>query len=520
MKKKIVGILVCMLVIATALPAVGIMNKNKQYNIEPLIPPSVEWNLTYDRGEFDEIRYIQQTPEGGYIGCGLTEESNNYYIMLVKLDSDGDEEWHVVNYDLNGTYIDPYAMDVIAFHILVATDGGFLISGNSVISDEVQGETVWTTAGFLWKTNATGATQWIQHYYSVEELYVEFIYESLEIPGGFVVTGSRIYFDLTGSVTEINGFLLKTDIVGTLEWSVDYDTGGDDHFSTLCSTKDDGYLLTGFTDSSSVKNGALWMVKTNGTGAEQWEKIFDGPGFEYYYGKGCFQTSDDGYIMCGNTGSYGNGMVDVWVIKTDSSGNEEWNRTYGYTHYDYTWAMTNTSDGDYVIAICKDYQYAGGTRDDIWIVEFNENGDTEWSYLIEETGKQIPSGIKQTDDKGFIISGRTNEYGVSSSDGIVLKISPFPHLDIKIKGGIGVRITITNNGLGDAIGVPYEITVTGGFLGTINKTKNGTIDILAGESKTVSTGLFFGIGHIKITVKVAWKEMSEEGTHFIILSIV
>ena len=506
MRRKIMGICVCMLVLATALPAAGTLNKNIEKEIEPLLPPSVGWNLTYNRGEFDSIRDIQQTkPDGGYICCGLTEESNNFYILLLKLYANGTEEWHVVNYALNGTYVTSTEMDAIAFHVIQTIDGGFLVTGVSVISIEIQGETIWGGMGFLWKTTATGVTEWIEHYYSIEELAVDYIYYSLEIIGGYISTGQRIYFDMTGQVIGFDGFLMETDTNGNIIWIKTFDEGGNEHLSTLCCTNDGGYLLTGFRESSSIHNGALWIVKTNSTGDKDWEKTFDGPGFEYYYGKGCFQTSDNGYIICGNSGSYGAGSVDVWVIKTDSSGKEVWNKTYGYTHNDYTWCMSNTSNGDYVIVICKDYGYNPGTMDNIWIVEFNENGETECSYLIEETGVQIPTCIKQTDDSGFIISGRTEEYGISTSDGMVLKITPFPYLDIEVKGGLGIKATITNTGLGDAIGVPYEFTVKGGALGLINQTINGTIDILMGNQKSFS-GYFFRFGAITISVKIGFKE--------------
>jgi hypothetical protein len=328
---------------------------------------------------------------------------------------------------------------------------------------------------------------------------------------------------MTGQVIDFNGFLMKTDTDGNLVWQQFYAADGNEHLSSLCSTNDEGYLLTGWRESNSIHNGALWMVKTNGTGTKQWEQTFDGTGFEYSYGKGCFQTSDGGYIMCGNTDSYGAGLVDAWVIKTDASGNEVWNRTYGYTRNDYTWCMSTTSDGDYVLAICKDYMYNSGTKDDIWIVKINETGGTEWSYLIEEAGVQIPTCIQQTDDSGFIVSGRTEEYGVTTSDGIVIKIesiAPPPQLNLEVTGGLGVTVTITNSGLGDAIGVPWEITVKGGILGRIDKTVNGTIDIPVGGSKTVETGMLFGLGPITITAKVADVEQTATGKQFIIFSLV
>lgn len=506
MKRKLVGICVCMLVIATAVPAVGTLKTIHENNLQPQ-RRGVEWNLTYDRGEFDEFRHVTQTmPDKGYICCGLTEETNNYYVLLVKLDTDGNEEWHVVNYDLNGTVVNQFNMELRAFQILQTKDGGFLIIGSSVISVEVQGENYWIQTGYLWKINATGTTEWLHRYYNIEEQAVDVPYYCVETSDGYVVTGFRAYYELTGVIIDITGYLMKTDITGNPEWEKTYDAGGEDYLTSVCSTSDGGYLATGWVDTPTFQNGALWMVKTTSTGIKEWERFFDGPAMEYTYGKGCFQTSDGGYILAGNTASYGAGLVDVWVIKTNSSGNEIWNKTYGYNRNDYTWSMAQTSDGDYVLGICKDIYYTGGNRSDIWIVQITKDGNTEWSYLIKEAGNQIITCIEQTDDGGFVVSGRTDEYGTPTADGLVVKVGPFPHLDLEITGGLGVKASTTNSGLGDAVAVPWEITVTGGIFGLINVTKNGTIDILATETQTVTTGLFLGLGPISITATVAIKE--------------
>jgi hypothetical protein len=62
--------------------------------------------------------------------------------------------------------------------------------------------------------------------------------------------------------------------------------------------------------------------------------------------------------------------------------------------------------------------------------------------------------------------------------------------------------------------------VEGGMLGMINKTVNGTIDIPAGESVTVKTGMLLGFGAISITAKVADEEKTATGTQLIIISMV
>jgi subtilisin family serine protease len=96
----------------------------------------------------------------------------------------------------------------------------------------------------------------------------------------------------------------------------------------------------------------------------------------------------------------------------------------------------------------------------------------------------------------------------------------YNQLDIEITGGLDVGATITYNGLGDVIGEPYEMTVTGGILGLINKTINGTIDIESGATQSISSGLLFGLGGIDISVRVGVKEEIAEGMQLFIFTIV
>jgi C1A family cysteine protease len=99
-------------------------------------------------------------------------------------------------------------------------------------------------------------------------------------------------------------------------------------------------------------------------------------------------------------------------------------------------------------------------------------------------------------------------------------VSPKLYITIKLGLGLGINVIYDNNGLGDAIGVPWEITVKGGILGLINETVNGTIDIPVGGTETVGTGMFFGFGPITITANIADEEKTATGTQFIIFSMV
>jgi hypothetical protein len=273
-------------------------------------------------------------------------------------------------------------------------------------------------------------------------------------------------------------------------------------------------------DAPFSNNGGFIMIKTDSDGVIENQKMFDTPGFDYGSAKGCHQTADGGFIIAGTTDFYGVGGTDLWIIKTDEDFNETWNKTYGGPNNERCYGMDVSDEEGFVFVVIKNASSAGGTKDDTWILNTDNLGNLEWELLIEETGTQWSQSIVQTDDSGFIIAGRTGSVASPLSDGLILKIGPFPHLDIAITGGIGVTATITNNGFGDAIDVPYEIVITGGFLGMINKTISDTIDVASGGTATVKSGLFFGFGPIHITTTIGPKETTKEGSQLLFFTFI
>ena len=432
MKKKIVGILVTTLLIATAvLPVVGTMNENMDITTSNIQQPTVEWEKTYGGDGFDHFHTARQTDDGGYIACGLTEETDEYFAWLLKLDSNGDEEWSVVNYDLNGTLLTNYEFFIMAFDVIQTPDGGYLTSGVSMIQLEYEGEEYWAPTGFFWKTADNGNTEWIKHYYDIKEeedvAVLYWLYNVIEVEDGFVAGGFGTYYIVDPiEVIDINGLIMKTDSSGNVEWESEFDKTEEDYLSSVSQTSDGGYLLGGFLVDDEYEGGqGLWMVKTDPNGDEEWDQIFDGPGLEYTFGKGFCQTSDGGYIMNGVSNSYGHGGTDIWVIKTDSSGNLDWDAAYGGTKNDYCWGMCNADNQGYALGICTNYGLFSGTRDDILIIETDKDGNAEWKLQIEEEGTQVTRCISQTDDGGFIVAAMTASFGSSKSDGILVKVASF-----------------------------------------------------------------------------------------------
>lgn len=131
-------------------------------------------------------------------------------------------------------------------------------------------------------------------------------------------------------------------------------------------------------------------------------------------------TSDNGYIVVGNTESFGAGMDDIYVLKFDKDGNQQWTKTFGGALRDNAYSIAKTNDGNFMIAGATESWGAGYF--DVYLLKIKENGDTLWAKTFGGGGNDIPREIQKTSDGGFIIAGLADVSG-KGTEGFLTKLT-------------------------------------------------------------------------------------------------
>jgi len=359
--------------------------------------PEVAWNKTFGGSDWDEAKSARQTSDGGYIIVSDTESYGvGRAVWLIKTDPSGNVAWNKTFGGSNG----------MGNSVQQTSDGGYIIAG-CTWSYGAGLDDVW-----LIKTDSSGNVAWnktfggsgIDNAFSVQQTS----------DGGYIVAGCT---DSYGAGL-YDVWLIKADPSGNLAWNKTFGGSDCDFGSSVQQTSDGGYIIAGSTYSYGAGLGDVWLIKADPSGNLAWNKTFGGSRYEWTYS--VQQTSDGGYIIAGSTDSYGAGLWDVWLVKTDSSGNEAWNNTFGGSGGDEAHSVQQTSEGGYIIAGKTVAYGAGGS--DVWLIKTDSSGNLVWDKTFGGSYTDFGNSVQQTSDGGYIIAGSTDSYGAGRADVWLIKV--------------------------------------------------------------------------------------------------
>lgn len=253
------------------------------------------WEKTFGYSNFDSGSMVRQTSDGGYIVVGDVNTSGGGlgYVLLIKVDTDGEFLW-VRSYGEKGhNYAD---------EILQTQDEGYIIIGSSWVRDETDTYDIW-----LIKVDKYGDVMWDNKFYRSDSDHGWSIDQTDD--GGYIIVGETDH-----ASDEDKVWLLKTDENGNMIWDKIFEGRG---FSVK-QTLDGGYIIAGATMNPTItdfSNGLL--IKTDSNGELEWRKTYGGRKPDFLFS--VQQTTDNGYIITGDTNTWFDS--DLWLIKTDSEGN-------------------------------------------------------------------------------------------------------------------------------------------------------------------------------------------------------
>jgi len=309
------------------------------------------WTKTYSSQWSSGADAVVETSDG-YVFTGykvVTLAPSKFAIQLVKIDKQGDTLW---------TKIIPNSNEAWAEDIRITRDGGFIICGYEEVN--------YYNCYHLVKVSSTGDTVWTRRYNWVQSIESQAKQVLQTADGGYIMIGNvddYTYLDGTGFIS-----LVRTDSVGNMLWTKNYDWSGWDLAYSIAQTNNGGYIVGGFTWSQGAGKYDMYLMRTDEQGDSLWLKTYGG--VEYDRGYAVQAMADGGFVFAGQTNSYGSGDDDFYLVRTDSIGDTLWTRTIGGWNREDAYDLELTADGGYVLA----GNILDGSRTSMHLVKTDANG--------------------------------------------------------------------------------------------------------------------------------------------------
>lgn len=385
--------------------------------------PSIEWQKALGGTHSESANAVQQTSDGGYIVAGnsmsndgdVTGNHGGGDYWIVKLNPAGGIQWQK---SLGGSNVDD------AQSIRQTTDGGYIIAGSSNSGDGDISGNHGNYDYWIVKLDSNGNMQWQKSLGGSSVDMAQSIQQTSE--GGYIVAGSSSSNDGDASGNHGGGdyWIVKLDVNGNIQWQKSLGGSSSEQVNSVQQTFDGGYIIAGTTVSTdgditvSYGNNDFWVVKLDSGGNMQWQKTLGNIGDNIgYYAQ---QTFDGGYIAVGtsfNPSNLESGLPDYWVIKLSNNGTIEWDKYFGGSFHDNAITIRQTPEWDYIVAGWTASNNGQVTNHhgnlDYWIIKLDSSGNLKWEKTLGGPDFDYLTALELTADNGYIVSGST---GSTSGD--------------------------------------------------------------------------------------------------------
>ncbi len=359
---------------------------------EILSHKATTWAKAYGGNSADAANSIISTSDG-YIVAGGTYSfgAGKQDFLVIKLDTNGGVTWAKT---FGGSDLDKA-------YSVISTSDGYVVAGytRSVGAG---------SADFLViKLDTNGGITWVKTYGGRGSDYAKSIISTSD---GYLVVGMTYSF----GAGDYDLLAIKLDTNGEITWARTYGGSSDDRAYSITSTSD-GYVVAGKTNSFGAGSDDLLVIKLDTNGDVTWTRTYGGSSNDIAYSA---TSTSDGYLIAGYTKSFGAGSDDFFVIKLDANGEVTWARTYGGGSDDTAYSITSTSDG-YLVA-GETYSFGAGSNDFL-VINLDTNGGVTWARTYGGSSYERTYSIISTSD-GYVAAGYTRSVGAGSNDFLVIKL--------------------------------------------------------------------------------------------------
>jgi len=257
--------------------------------------------------------------------------------------------------------------------------------------------------------------------------------------GGYIVVGTSDNGETSNRYREI--WVIKTDAFGSVEWSQKYYRGDWSEGFDIEQTKDGGYIIAGLTGDYEEFITNCWIIKTDSQGNIEWDRTYKGGGLEKATS---IVEVDDGYVFVANYLTKSQEQIYTAIIKINTLGDKLWKRNIMYTFSDYDpCSIQKTSDYGFIVVGSVE---RNSEDFDIWLLKTDSNGYKEWEKFYGRSEDEFGYSVKQTSDGGYIIAGKvSNEQDPFVTDAYIIKTDLYGNIEWEKTMGDGENVWFAND---------------------------------------------------------------------------